>query len=158
MKTGLIIVFQKRQELLPKEQLIALFKRDDSIKFCLLNKQNDDYIMDYFAFIADQCDNVSIVNIRKNQANISAVRAGARFMQNAFNLSFLGHIIETNKTDIISMIETFIDHNDEIVNKHLETLRAKKNKPTFIQKLLSINEFLKKNEFELNGSNLNIIS
>ena len=157
MKTGLIIVFQPRLELLPKEQLISLFKRDEEIKFCLLNKQNDDFVMDYFAYIADQCDNVSIVSLRKNQANSSAVRAGARFMQNEFNLNFLGHIIENKKMDVLSIIEFFLDHNEEIVNSHLEALRSKRNKPTFIQKLLSINDFVKKNQLEFNGPDLNII-
>ena len=59
--------------------------------------------------------------------------------------------------DVLSIIEFFLDHNEEIVNSHLEALRSKRNKPTFIQKLLSINDFVQKNQLEFNGPDLNII-
>ena len=147
MNIGLIIVLDYQQGNFPLDSLIDLFHRDQNIEYCLLNRQNSDLILEQLSFIADRCENVNIVNIRKNQDNNLAVRAGVRFMQSAFNLNFLGYIIDDQENDVLSQLEIFVLHQEEIVSTHLVSLRAKRIKPTFLQKLLSINSFLKTNEF-----------
>ncbi|MAD97269.1 MAG: hypothetical protein CMB99_08090 [Flavobacteriaceae bacterium] len=142
MKTGVIIVFKSRIKDIPKDQLVALFNNAPKIEFCLLHKLNDETINDYLIGIAEQCENVSFVSIRNNKMNVSSVRAGSRFMHNEFNLKFLGYVIESKRIDLIQVIETFIENSEEIALRHNKNTRNKKNKQTFIQRLLSLPEFL----------------
>lgn len=141
MKTGIIIIFKSRIQDIPRSQFTALFGRAVHIEFCLVHKRNDEAINDFLAGMAEQFPNVSFVSIRNNKMNVSAVRAGARFMHNEFNLRFLGYIIESKKVDLIDVVETFIENAEEITAKYSKELRAKKNKQTFIQRLLSLPEF-----------------
>jgi hypothetical protein len=69
-------------------------------------------------------------------------------MQSAFNLNFLGYIVDDQDNDFLSELEVFILHQEEIVSMHLASLRSKRIKPTFLQKLLSIQVFLKNHQLE----------
>ena len=148
MNIGLIIVLNYQQEQFPSGRLIDLFRKEHNIQFCLLNRNNKEFILDQLSFITDSCDTVNIVNIRKNQDNNLAVRAGVRFMQSAFNLNFLGYIVDDQDNDFLSELEVFILHQEEIVSMHLASVRSKRIKPTFLQKLLSIQVFLKNHQLE----------
>ena len=152
MNIGLIIVLNSLEDNLPLDDLINLFNKDKNIQFCLLNGNNEEFILDELSFIRDSCKNVDIVHIRKNQDNKLAVRAGVRFMQSAYNLNFLGYIINDQEDNMLHQMEVFLLNQEEIVSKHLASLRVKRIKPTFLQKLLSIKTFLKTNELELSKS------
>jgi len=147
MKTGVIIIIDKSEELPSEDQLIFILKRDKSIRYCLLDKKDNYFLSEYFSSISQQCDNVNIVNIRKKNSKSLALKAGTRFMHNISNFTMLCHITQQKKIDIIDLLDFFVTNKNEIVIKHLADLRAYKNKPSFVQKLLSVNLNLKLKEF-----------
>ena len=143
MKTGVIIIFKLEIDDLLKGRLRELFNINSNIKFCLLNKTNNEEIQYFLSNIADQFENVSFVSLGKIKMNVSAKRAGARFMSNEFNLNLLGYIVQEQNIDFIKIIESFIKKQTEIDTNKIKKKITRRGQQILTRKILSIQDFVK---------------
>lgn len=143
MKTGVIIIFKLEIDDLLKGRLRELFNINPNIKFCLLNKTNNEEIQYFLSNIADQFENVSFVSLGKIKMNVSAKRAGARFMSNEFNLNLLGYIVQEQNIDFIKIIESFIKKQTEIDTNKIKKKITRRGQQILTRKILSIQDFVK---------------
>ncbi|WP_340155773.1 glycosyltransferase [uncultured Winogradskyella sp.] len=145
MKTGIIIIFHNNEKEMDIDYFIHQIKQTRNLELCLVNNDSKDNTYDLLRDVKDECDNVSVVNVRKFKSDMSAVKAGARFMFNEFNLKHLGYV-STNMLNIKyhglnGLIEVITENQDAILNYNMKTL---KKKQTLFQSVFSLLDYLKK--------------
>ena len=145
MKTGIIIIFHNNEKEMDTDYFIEQIQQTRNLELCLVNNDSKDNTYDLLRDVKDECDNVSVVNVRKFKSDMSAVKAGARFMFNEFNLKHLGYV-STNMLNIKyhglnELIKVITDNQDVILKYDMETL---KKKQTLFQSLFSLLDYLKK--------------
>ncbi len=92
MKTGIILIFHNNERDINSEIFIKDLQQTENIELCLVNNDSKDDTFRILQEIKEACKNVSVVNIKKFKSDISAVRAGARFMFNNFDMSHIGYV------------------------------------------------------------------
>ena len=81
MKTGIIIIFHNNEKHIDTDIFVKQLRQSNNIQFCLVNNASKDNTMQALQEVKDAgLPNVSLVDIRKFKSDVSAVRAGARFM------------------------------------------------------------------------------
>lgn len=145
MKIGIIIVFHNNEEQIDTSFLIEQIKQTINLELCFVNNASKDSTYDLLMDVKYACDNVSVVNVRKFKSDMSAVRAGARFMFNEFNLKHIGYastnMLNIKHNGLNGLINVISENQDAILNYHINTL--KKNQ-TLFQSVFSILDYLKK--------------
>jgi hypothetical protein len=151
MKTGIIIICYNNEIDIDMDRCVKHLNNVKDVEVCLVNNNSKDNTFHILNKIKEECNNVSVVNIKKFKPEISAVRAGARFMFNQFNLMQLGYIINVNKLDLNSLIKMVCNNQDAILNYNSNTKNDKKIGQTLFQSLFSLSDYLKqlniKNQF-----------
>lgn len=142
MKTGIIIVFNAAKEDIPTGYFIKYIHELLDVKFCLVNNNKSDKMYESLLEISDHCINANVINIRKIKTNTSAVRAGARYMFNQFNLKHLGYIVDSNIVQILEAIALFTTTQNEIQHLNCTAQSNQVVKKTFFQSLFSLTERL----------------
>jgi hypothetical protein len=145
MKTGIIIVFHNNEKELDIIYFIDQIKQTSNLELCLVNNDSKDNTYDLLKDVKDECNNVSVVNVRKFKSDMSAVKAGARFMFNEFDLKHLGYVsanmLNIKHHGLNGLIEIITENQDAILNYKIKTL---KKKQTLFQSLFSLLDYLKK--------------
>lgn len=144
MKTGIIIVFNSSEEEIPTDYFIKNINELKDVKLCLVNNNKSDIIFDNLLEISEKCQNVSVVNIRKIKTDASAVRAGARYMFNQFNLKYLGFIVDLNMRQILDTLNLFSLTQNDILTINVQEQSNQLVRKTYFQSLFSLTECLKK--------------
>lgn len=98
MKIGIIIIFNNYEKEMDKFFLIHYLKKIYDIELCFVNNNSKDDTYIILKEIKKACNNVSIVNIKSSKSNISAIRAGARYLISQNRLDYLGYV-NTNLLD-----------------------------------------------------------
>lgn len=144
MKLGIIIICYNNAKDFDIDFFINYSNKLKNLEICLVNNDSKDNTYDLIKMIKEQCKNVSVVNIKKHKSDTSAVRAGARFMFNHFNIKHLGYIINLNKYEINSLIQTISNNQNAILNYNLSVLNMKETRQTLFQSLFSVTDYLSK--------------
>ena len=144
MKLGMIIVFNYFDKITLMKFLVKKLKRVKHIQFCLVNNNNCEETLEILTEIAEQCKNTSVINISKSKSNISAVRAGARYMTRHFNLKHIGFIVDLHNHEIIDTIDELAKNQKEILAEIDREQNNRLVKQTLFQRLFSITDYLNK--------------
>jgi glycosyltransferase involved in cell wall biosynthesis len=157
MKTGIIIICYNNEIEIDTDHCVKYLNNVKDIEFCLVNNKSEDNTYDLLKEISETCKNVSVVNVNKHKTDISAVRAGARFMFNQFNLKYLG-FINTNMIskyeDLSMLIKAIRDNQVDISKYNQSVLNEKGIKLTMFQSLFPVMDYLAKNNVKNQYSNL----
>ena len=145
MKTGIIIIFHNNEKEMDTDYFIEQIQQTRNLELCLVNNDSKDNTYDLLRDVKDECDNVSVVNVKKFKSDMAAVKAGARYMFSEFDLKHLGYV-STNMLNIKyhglnGLIEVITENQDAILNYKIKTL---KKKQTLFQSLFSLLDYLKK--------------
>ena len=145
MKTGIIIIFHNNEKEMDTDYFIEQIQQTRNLELCLVNNDSKDNTYDLLRDVKDECDNVSVVNVKKFKSDMAAVKAGARYMFSEFDLKHLGYV-STNMLNIKyhglnGLIEAISENQDAILNYKIKTL---KKKQTLFQSLFSLLDYLKK--------------
>jgi hypothetical protein len=152
MKIGIIIIFHNNEGDIDSNFLITHFLKAKNLEMCLVNNDSGDNTYKILKEIKEVCENVSLVNIKKFKSDSSAVRAGARYMFNQFDLNHLGYFF-TNNLNIKSqalnvLIKAISENQKDIIKYNLTVLNEQETKPTMFQSLFSVIDYLKKIKIE----------
>lgn len=152
MKTGIIIIFHNYERFIDKELFVRHAEKAKYIHFCLVNNNSKDNTYRVLKDIKEVCQNVSVVNIKKFKPDISAVKAGARYMFNQFDLDHLGYIntnLLNKKNENLNTIIKVIEENKEDILKYdIEIVKKNEIKQSLYQNLFSVIDYLKKLKLE----------
>ncbi|WP_290470252.1 glycosyltransferase [Lacinutrix sp. MedPE-SW] len=86
MKIGIIIIFHNNEDDIDTKYFIDKISQTKHLELCFVNNESRDSTYQLLEEIKYQCSNVSIVNIKKFKSDVSAVRAGARYMFSQYDL------------------------------------------------------------------------
>lgn len=145
MKTGIIIICHNNEYGIDKDTCIQQINNVQDIEFCLVNNKSEDNTYELLKDISEKCKNVSVVNINKYKCSKSAVKAGARFMFNEYNLKQLGYITTNTfiKFENLGVLIKFIQENQLDILRHKEKmLHTKETKLTLFQNLFPVMDYL----------------
>lgn len=162
MKTGIIIVFHNHETHIDKALFIRYADQLSNLKFCLVNNESRDNTYDILKEIKEECNNVSVVNIKKFKSDVSAVKAGARYMYNQHKFKNLGYVnvnlLNYKYQDLNYILQAILQHQDSIIEYH-KTVTSKQNrKTTLFQKLFSVIDYLTKLKLEKRAENIVYLS
>ncbi len=147
MKTGIIIICHNNEYDIDRDLCIKYINDVQDVEFCLVNNHSEDNTYELLKDISERCKNVSVVNINKYKSSTSAVKAGARFMFNEYNLKQLGFITTNTftKFENLSMLIKFIQENQQDISRYNEKiLQKKETKLTLFQSLFPVMDYLVK--------------
>ncbi|OXA71993.1 hypothetical protein B0A67_09185 [Flavobacterium aquidurense] len=147
MKTGIIIICYNNEYDIEKDLCIKYINDVQDVEFCLVNNNSKDNTYELLKDISGTCKNVSVVNINKYKSSTSAIRAGARFMFNEYNLKQLGFITTNtfNKFENLSMLLKVIQENQIDISKYDQKIfYTKETKLTLFQSLFPVMDYLAK--------------
>ncbi len=149
MKLGIIIICHNIENDIDRDFFINHSNKEENLEICLVNNDSSDRTFDLINTIKENCKNVSVVNMKKHKSATSAVRAGARYMFNQFNLKHLGYISNMNNYEMNGLFETISEHHEALLNYNLTVLKSKETRQTMFQSLFSVTEYLKKLELNV---------
>lgn len=112
-----------------------------------MNNSSKDNTYELLKDISEKCANVAAVDIKKYKSSKSAVKAGARFMFNEYNLKQLGFVTTNtfSKFENLGALLQFIqEHQLNILSYNEKILAMKETKPTFFQSLFPVVDYLAK--------------
>jgi hypothetical protein len=146
MKIGIIIIFHDNEEDIDKKIFVKHSNKADNLEICLVNNDSRDNTFQKLLEIKEECSNVSVVNIKKFKSERSAVRSGARYMFNQFELHHIGYLstlsLNTNHFGLNELIKAISENHDVILNFNIKRLEDQKIKQTLFNNLFSVIEYL----------------
>lgn len=148
MKIGVIIVFHNNETELETALCINQIKTLEDTVLCLVDNASKDNTLSLLDDIKEVCSaKVSVIEIKKKGSEIAAIKAGARYMLNQFNLKYLGYIdanaLKQQGFTFSDTIEHFCSHKDQIISLHIETLARQKVRKTLLKRVFSVVGYLK---------------
>jgi glycosyltransferase involved in cell wall biosynthesis len=158
MKLGIIIICHNIENDIDIRSCIKYLNNLKDIEVCLVNNNSKDKTYTALKMIKEGCIHVSIVNIKKLKSDSSAVKAGARFMSNKFNISNLGFVNSSAVKEYESLsvlIRTIDDSQIDISIFKNELSNKKEIKRTLFQSLFSVMDFLTKINSKKDHKSLN---
>ena len=149
MKIGIIIIFHNNERDIDSNFFIGHFNKADNLEMCLVNNDSRDNTYQILKEIKKECKNVSVVNIKKFKSDLSAVRAGARYLFNQFDLNHIGYVnvtmLNTHQFhDLNGLIKAISENQDVILKYSIKVLEKQETKQTLFQSLFSVIDYLKK--------------
>lgn len=92
MKLGVIIIVHNNAENLHKDRIISILNEINKIKFCFVNNASKDESLELLMDIKDESSNVSILDIKKYSTEMTALKAGCRFLKSMSDLNVVGFL------------------------------------------------------------------
>lgn len=153
MKIGIIIIFHNNEKDIDKRFFIEHINNSKNIILCLVNNCSKDNTYQLLKEIKEASKtNLSIVNIKKFKSDVAAVRAGARYMSNKYNLNHLGYVsanlLNLKRYELNGLIKSICENQHDILKYNIEALENQEIKLTMFQSLFSVIEYLKKLKVE----------
>ena len=161
MRIGIIIVFHNNEKDIDTEFFIKYLNQAENLDLCLVNNASRDNTYQLLNKIKDSCPaHVSLIDIKKFKSDNSAVRSGARFMFNQFDLNHIGYItanlINSKGYSINDLIIGIGKNQDIMLNYNIKVIEKKEVKQTLFQSVFSIMEYLEKiNNIQIVNYNIN---
>lgn len=148
MKIGIIIVFHNNELLIDKELFARQIEELSNVNFCLVNNESKDNTYEILKEIKELTENVSVVNIKKFKSDVSAIKAGARFMFSQSKYKHLGYVnmnLLNNKFQgLNSILDRIIKYQDEIIEYDNMSKAKYKKRTNPFQSMFSALDYLTK--------------
>lgn len=149
MRIGAIIVFHNNEKEIDANFFVKHLNMAKNIDVCLVNNASKDNTYELLKEIKMQSvTHVSLIDVKKFKSDISAVRSGARFMFNHFDLNHIGYIstnLMNNKIyNINNLIRVICENQNMILNYNIKAVKEKQIKQTMFHSVFSITEYLDK--------------
>ena len=149
MKIGVIIVFHNNENEIDTSFFIEHLNQAKNLELCLVNNASTDKTYQLLDEIKEMCDKkVSVLDVKKFKSSQSAIRSGARFVFNQYNLTHVGYVdanqLQNKFLNISNLIEVISLNQDILVKYNIEVLDKKEMKQTLFQSVFSIIEYLEK--------------
>lgn len=144
MKLGIIIVCHNNEDQIDEHFYLSYVAKLEGVELCLVNNNSSDATFEILSALNEQCPNVSVVHIKKHKPQKAAIRAGARYMFNKFNLKHLGYVSNLNEIHMSRVIKTIYQNKGQIVGYNKQLQNTGNTKKTLIRALFSISECLEK--------------
>lgn len=144
MKLGIIIVCQNNENELNERFYRSYVAQLQEIEVCLVNNNSSDATFDMLNSLSDDCPNVSVVHMKKSKPSLAAVRAGARYMYNEFNLKHVGYVLNFKKMNMQIFFETVYQNKEHILLYNLQLQNSGNSRKSLIRALFSIDDYLEK--------------
>ncbi len=130
MNIGVIIVFQSHNLNFDIKHFIKQFQESEGLVFCLVDCETSEKTSELLTTLSESSENISKVNLKNHTDEAAAVKAGARFIFNSYNLKHIGFInyktvVNTgyNLNEILSILlsdrEQLLDYNSKIIKNKL---------------------------------------
>lgn len=149
MKLGIIIICHNNENDIDRDFFINHSNKESNLEICLVNNDSKDRTFDLLNAIKESCKNVSVVNMKRHKSATSAVRAGARYMFNKFNLKHLGYVSNMQNYEINTLFKTISENQEALLKYDVAVLESKETRQTMFQSLFSVPEYLKKLELNI---------
>lgn len=142
MKLGIIIICYNNENDIDISQTAGYFNRLKNVEICLVNNHSSDNTYDVLKELKEHSSNVSVVNIKKHKTEVLAIRAGARFLFNEFNLKTLGYVINDKNIGFNCLAKTISVNKEALLNHTIVKKDTKVVRQTIFQKVFSITDLL----------------
>lgn len=153
MKTGIIIICHNNEYDIDINVCIKHINDTKDVEFCLVNNDSEDNTYEILTDISEKCNNVSVVNISKYKTSKAAVKAGARYMFNEYNLKQLGYIPTQmfGKFENLGMLLKVIKENQIDISRYNEKiLPTQETKLTLYQSIFPVMDYLAEGNLNVN--------
>ncbi|WP_396600833.1 glycosyltransferase [Algibacter sp. R77976] len=149
MRIGIIIVCHNIEKNINIDLFVKHLNKAENLELCFVNNASKDKTHQILKDIKEiSKKNFSILDIKKFKSDTSAIRSGARFMFNHFDLSHIGYVstnLLNNKIYSFSnLIKEIRMHQDVILKYNANVKEKTKMKQTLFQSVFSITEYLEK--------------
>ena len=147
MKLGIIIIFNNNEDIIDKHFCASQLNQTKNIEFCLVNNASTDKTYQYLKDIKEDCNSVSLVDIKKYTADSIAVKAGARYLFNAFELNHIGYV-STNTPNkeqfsLNELLKAISANKDFILEYDIKMIERQKINKSIMNRIFSVIEYLK---------------
>jgi len=147
MKVGIIIIFHDNEKEIDKNSFIKQLNKIHNLEICLVNNNSKDQTYHILKELKDSYTKVSIVNIKKLKSDKSAVRAGARYMSNKFNLKHMGYV-SINTMSLIGLqlndlINAIVLNQEGLFKYSSKMLEEQQEKQTLFKTMFSVLDYVK---------------
>jgi glycosyltransferase involved in cell wall biosynthesis len=157
MKLGIIIICYNNEEGIDVSHCAKYLNKIKDIKICLVNNHSKDNTYEILKELKEDCENVSIVNIKKFKPDSSAVKAGARFMSSQYNLKYLGFVTMHRMQEyenLNRLLKDIKDNKGALLEYNQSFLNKKGIKLTMFQSLFSVIDYLERMQLKSKNSTL----
>lgn len=149
MKIGVIIVFHNNEKNIDTNFFVEHLNHAKNLELCFVNNASKDKTYQVLKEVKEMClSHVSLIDIKKFKSDISAMRSGARFMFNRFDLNYMGYIstnLMNNKIyNINTIVKVICENQNTIINYNINEIKKKQIKRTLFQNVFSITAYLDK--------------
>ena len=158
MKLGIIIICYNNEGDIDVGHCAKYLNKVKDIEICLVNNHSKDNTYEILKELKQNCENVSVVNIKKFKPDSSAVKAGARFMSNQFNLKYLGFVTMHRMReyeDLNRLLKDIRNHKGALLEYNQSFSNKKGIKLTMFQSLFPVIDYLEKMQLKNEYSTLN---
>ncbi len=147
MKLGIIIIFHDNEDIIDKDFFISHLNQAKNIEFCFVNNASSDKTYQFLTEIKEDYSCISLVDIKKYTTESIAVKAGARFLFNEFELNHIGYVsTDTRKKEqfnLYEMLKAINANKDFILEYDIKMIERQKIKKSIMNRIFSVIEYLK---------------
>jgi glycosyltransferase involved in cell wall biosynthesis len=148
MKIGIIIVFYNNEIDLHRNVFNDLLTIKNHIHLCLVNNGSKDGTLN---ILEEQMEisgmEGTIIDIKQNKGNSTAIRAGARYLLNQNKVNHIGYIqidMLNNIEELNTLFDAIIIYKDQIVQYSLKTIKSSQMKRIIFKNVFCILEYFSK--------------
>lgn len=147
MKTGVIILFDNFNEEIDVLFLTDNFKKIKNIEFCIVYANCEDDILERLIELTEYCENVSMVNVKRFKTELSAIRAGMRYLWNEYGIEQICYIVlksSSSTSNELSYLVKEIDEKEDFIRNYKRNVYVEgQTRKTLFQNLFPLVEYLK---------------
>ena len=127
MRTGIIITFHNNEEQIDVKSCIEQINKFPKIEFCFVNNHSMDNTLEALNEIKDNTSNCSVVDMKKYGKDVSAIKAGIRYMISQFELKRLGYgnldFTEKESKNLSELLKMLCENTKEMA-KHTKLMKV----------------------------------
>lgn len=149
MKIGILIVFFNNEKDIDVNLINSLLTIDAQSQICLINNGSKDATLENLLELKEHLQSLYVLDIKRNKGNEAAIKAGARFLINRFNLKQIGYINVEKKNDFKSlnvMLQAVDKINERLISYNLQANTNKQMRRILLKNIFSIIEYVKRLE------------
>ena len=147
MKLGIIMIFHDNEDTIDKHVFIKELNQTKNVEFCFVNNASSDKTYQCLKEIKEKCSSVSLVDIKKHTIESIAVKAGARYLFNKFELNHIGYVfanaLNMEQQNINELLKAINANKDFILEYDIKMIEKQKIKKSIMNRIFSVIDYLK---------------
>lgn len=159
MKIGIILIFHNNEKDINKRLFLNLLSHTKKTPLCFVNNGSKDNTFESLKSLKSELESdVTIIDIKRNKGDESAIKAGARYLFNTVDLKHIGYInmnIFNCFKDIDKLFMAIEDNKDLIVQYNIENMGNKNSQRTLFKNIFSVIDYLEFLNLEYESSKIN---